>query len=340
MTRIQFHLLLERYLKGESSPEEKAFIEQWYELLDSRQLFSFNQKQMSEIESSIWKNIQNSISAKETLPFYKKLKWQVVAAAVIIFVMVSIYGLNRWQHTFGKPENLAYEQLDPKAYIQKWNNADTILHLTSEDGSHIALYPHSSIKYPLHFSPNKREVYLNGNAFFDVHKNPSQPFYVYNKNVVTHVLGTKFFVKNNAKTNAIEVSVQSGRVEVYATNNRPKNSEETGVVITANQKAIYKEEHFQLTLVDAPKPLNINANNKQQKFVYDETPLENVLLSLSKEYGVEIVVENENLNNCPFTGDISEQNLYEQLGIICQALKASYEIKGTTILIRGKGCTV
>jgi len=41
--------------------------------------------------------------------------------------------------------------------------------------------------------------------------------------------------------------------------------------------------------------------------VYDETPLGNVLLSLSKEYGVEIVVENENLNYCPFTGDISAQ---------------------------------
>jgi len=169
MTRAQFHLLLERYLKGESSPEEKAFIEQWYELLDSRQLFSFTQTQLKEIENRIWKNIQNAVQQKKPVPLYKKMKWQA-AAAVIIFLLISFYTLVRWQHASVKPENFTYEQLDTKAYTEKLNNADTILHLTTEDGSHIALYPGSSVKYPLHFLPTKREVYLNGNAFFDVHK--------------------------------------------------------------------------------------------------------------------------------------------------------------------------
>ena len=50
------------------------------------------------------------------------------------------------------------------------------------------------------------------------------------------------------------------------------------------------------------------------------------------------MVENEAIYKCPFTGDISQQNLYTKLDIINKVLKTTYEVKGTKILIKGKGC--
>jgi transmembrane sensor len=49
-------------------------------------------------------------------------------------------------------------------------------------------------------------------------------------------------------------------------------------------------------------------------------------------------VENENLNNCLFTGDLSAQDLYTKLRILTLTINASYEINGTKILLKGEGC--
>jgi len=51
-----------------------------------------------------------------------------------------------------------------------------------------------------------------------------------------------------------------------------------------------------------------------------------------------MVMENESLAKCLFTGDIKGQNLYDQLEIICESVAATYEIRGTRILIKGSGC--
>jgi len=74
-------------------------------------------------------------------------------------------------------------------------------------------------------------------------------------------------------------------------------------------------------------------------FSYNETPLFKVLEDLEKTYKLEIVLENEKIKNCLFTGDLSNQNMFNKLESICVAFSSSYEIKGTRILLKsGKDC--
>jgi transmembrane sensor len=115
------------------------------------------------------------------------------------------------------------------------------------------------------------------------------------------------------------------------------------VIITPNQKVTYYEEnrHFITSLVEAPLPVHAESGKtpEEEKFVFDDTPLSEVLNTLEKTYEIEIVLENANLANCPFTGNITKQNLFNKLEIICQAFQATYDLKGTVILIKGgKGC--
>ena len=79
--------------------------------------------------------------------------------------------------------------------IEKTNTFNHALTVNMEDGSMVTLQPGSTINFPQHFHSDKREIYLAGEAFFKVSKNPGRPFLVYYNNLVTHVLGTSFNIK-------------------------------------------------------------------------------------------------------------------------------------------------
>lgn len=228
--------------------------------------------------------------------------------------------------------------------------------LTLADGTIVRLSPGATLTYPIPFKEDKREVYLNGEAFFDVISNSSRPFYVYSGNLVTHVLGTSFIVKADKANSKIEVQVITGRVEVVE-NTEAKQSmksdskSSTGVILTPNQKVVYSayDSNFETGLVVDPKIVQVPHNNPIEKkentalieediFVFSAIPLSVIIPELRAAYNIEIEVENSSILNCHFSGDLSKMNLYRKLDIICKSLNYSYEIKGTKILIRGSGC--
>jgi ferric-dicitrate binding protein FerR (iron transport regulator) len=256
-------------------------------------------------------------------------RW-AAAAAVIGIIGLAIF---MWKSKVSND----FEAFIPEGIAEMANKSDRALLVKMEDGSSITLQPGSVIHYPAHFSAGKREIYLQGEAFFQVSKNPARPFLVYSSRTVTQVLGTSFTIKENKQKEEVEVAVRTGKVEVYENSKLLHHQKEKskGVVITPNQKVTYKEEKrlFEPSLVDNPVVVTEDAD-----FVYEGAALSNVLNVLEKAYGIEIVADNKNLYKCIFTGDITQQSLFTKLDIITQAIKASYKIEGTKILIRGKGC--
>jgi ferric-dicitrate binding protein FerR (iron transport regulator) len=346
MDRKAFHALLKRYLDGKCTAEERGIVDEWYELLDDSEVqVPEDGEEFKAIEKRLWRKIQNeAISVKKPNTqannvwfLHSAKKWWVAAACMLLAIGGYLF------FSPGKTASIESEKVQ-QGLTEISNFSSLPKNVLLEDGSKITLQTGGKIAFPKHFLPGKREVYLEGEAFFEVSKNPSRPFFVYNNNLVTEVLGTSFNIKIvNGK---IEVDVRTGRVAVYENGSRIKLSAkeklENGVIITPNQKVTYYTEnrHFITSIVDVPLP--VPAKEKQDsaiKFVYDDTPLYQVLSSVEKVYGIEIVLENENLKNCPFTGDITKPSLFNKLQFICQVFGASYEIKGTSILIKGgKSC--
>ncbi|MEZ4906043.1 MAG: FecR family protein, partial [Spirosomataceae bacterium] len=219
--------------------------------------------------------------------------------------------------------------------------------LRLDDGTEINLAPQSSLKYPAQFKSNNREVFLDGKAFFKVAHNPQKPFLVYTGEVVTKVLGTSFWIDTEGKNKAVEVSVVSGKVSVFqrdARNDFVSEKIKSGVILTPNQKVKYIEgsQAFETSLVE--NPVLLSKGEKEQEiqpalFVFDDVPLREVVSQLEKAYGIEIILENENLKNCLFTADITKQPLFVKLDLLCASLNANYEVRGTKILVSGKGCS-
>jgi ferric-dicitrate binding protein FerR (iron transport regulator) len=223
-------------------------------------------------------------------------------------------------------------------FQEQTNTGSNPKNIQLEDGTTVTIYPGSKLAFPQHFSPAKREVYLEGEAFFKVSKNPSRPFFVYNNNIVTQVLGTSFDIRG--KNGQVEVAVKTGRVAVYENKEQITLNEvqqkSNGVIITPNQKVTYyqEERHFVTSIVDQPIPVADKPKKEEANFVYNETPLYKVLTDLQDTYELEIVLENDKIRNCEFTGDLTGQNLFNKLEGICLVFNATYEIKGTKILLK------
>ena len=355
LNREKFILLLEKYAVNNLSAEDRS---DFFDCVASGAYddvllkhIEYNLKQgnteganlqpqkSAEIIQKILSSEKQNLLLIPKKPKVKKIYWAVAAAAILVIIF-SVFFL---QEKENKDSFTALSSV--KNMSEKINNSGKPLKMIMEDGSVVTLQPGSAIHYPEHFLPDKREIFLKGEAFFEVSKNASRPFFVYNKNLVIRVLGTSFNVELNKQNKHVEVSVRSGKVEVYEykSSGKKNHSKNDGVILLPNQKVIYDQdtEVFIPTLVDNPLPVIVDSVNKKaqtESFVFEETSIKKVLDSFEKAFGVDIVVENENLYNCLFTGDVSTQDLYARLNIICQAIQASYEIKETKILIKGPGC--
>jgi ferric-dicitrate binding protein FerR (iron transport regulator) len=353
MNRKAFYELLKRYLEDDCTEEEKKLVEQWYELLgdDEDQETSLPASEIKATIQRLWPSIQQQTIEQEdavveratkrsAIPIW--VRWTSIAA-VIAGLAFSIY----WLMLTDKVTDYAKEREVLAGYNQLFNDKTINDTFYLSDKSMVVLEPQSRLYFPDSFT-DKRQVYLEGNAFFKVTKNPKQPFYVYNTNIVTQVLGTSFFVRSNKKTNDIEVAVTTGKVAVYEfgqeNSGNKSNEEAKGVILKPNQKVIYNREdhHFRTTLVEVPLPVITNNSSEEiiteLNFVFEETPISEVLAHLENAYHIEMVMENETLANCLFSGDIKGQDLYDQLEIICQSVQATYEVRGTRILVKGSGC--
>lgn len=297
------------------------------------------------ISQEIMRNILSAekITA-DIIPLKRNRKtWYWTAAAVILVMALSGYFIlskNNTQKSFAEviPHNILL--------VENTGSRDKTIELS--DGSKITLEPNSILHYPKNFSDSTREIYFEGQAFFEISHNPKKPFLVYSNRIVTRVLGTSFFINTNTPEGNEEVSVRTGKVQVSENEKimekiRPGSS----IIITPNQKAIYEPEKrlFETTLVEKPQPLIKEENNivpvqipLQKKLVFEQEKLQSIFHQLEDLFGVEIIPENPNLNNCAFTGDVSDEDLFTILKTICLSTRSSYVVYGTKILIKGQGC--
>lgn len=294
------------------------------------------------------KNISPLIPAVRSK--WKKVYWLAAAVVLGIAAVSALLVFNSDNARHNLPADVLVSVQGPQSFEHKVNNTADDMLVELEEGSTVQLKPGSSLRYPQHFSEFKREVFLEGEAFFDVTKNRRRPFFVYNKNIVTHVLGTSFRVKAVPEKKTLEIAVRTGKVKVYEnTADKAKTIHPNGVILLPNQKATYHENsrQFVATIVDYPLPIPKSgeynrdaAPDSDEDLVseFQEIRMKDLLAQVQARYGIEIVVESENIYKCMFTGDISERSLFSQLDLICKALNTSYEIIGTKILIKGKGC--
>jgi ferric-dicitrate binding protein FerR (iron transport regulator) len=343
MDRISFRELLIRYSNGTATAEETSVIDHWYELLYNNKLPSLNQTQLDNIEQEMWTYIEKAGNLTEPIVVFrsKRMKRLIYFAAAAVIIGLVISG---WLVFFNTTQTFSYEiSRRENKLAETVNSTTTPQRINLEDGSYILLEPASKIACAHHFGADKREVYLEGSAFFQVAKDATRPFYVYTNEVVTKVLGTSFDVRAFPQDNSIQVMVHTGKVTVYK---RKKDSNEqelartNATIITPNQQVLFNRQQasFTRSITTQPQVINTPVNKNNAPFVFTDTPASNVLMVLQQAYGITIIFDEESMSHCSFTGAFTDESFFDRINLLCKAIEATYEQADGQVIITGSNC--
>ncbi|GHB52500.1 FecR family protein [Persicitalea jodogahamensis] len=332
MTQQEFNQLLKRYLEGQTTQEEDQLLTDWYESPANQVDLHLPEPQKEIIEKRLWQTIR-----KQVRPALRnnviRLVWLSGVAASVLLGLVWL---------ISQPENasgsLVASLVRPQTGIEVKNTNSTEQEVTLPDGTKVLLANNGSLVYEKTFDQARREVYLTGEAFFEVKRDVTRPFVVHSGELVTEVLGTSFRIKHNPKGQTTEVSVRSGKVSVYAQNSA-KKSEHNGLIITPNQRVIYdtRTRNIISGIVDEPVVV-LPERESKAALVFRETSFEKVLAELTRQYGIEFIISNPTVKDCHITADLNGLSLFTQLELLCKSIDATYEKRGTVVFINGDGC--
>ena len=294
--------LIGKYLSGNISASESRELFAWVDANATNRTFfdqtvqvwnnaeQYEEKAFATDKSLAWSKIEHGI-ATANAPQAKVVKLQprrsFLRVAVIALVLIGIgwWWSNGNAFAAEKEILIATQANETKDY-------------TLPDGSIVALNEHSSIRFKENFK--KRDIILEGEAFFDVERLEESPFEIVSGTAKTRVLGTSFNVRAYSQENLIEVTVESGTVEFS-----PANAPSEKVVLTKGNSGTLTKSSGKVQKIE--KGFSNALTWKTTNFKFDN--FQDVFLSIQRYYGVEIEVENEGLLDCDFTSTGSMQNL-------------------------------
>jgi len=327
MSRVDIEDLLDRYLKGEASPQEIERVEAWLNDNDApgTQWQQMDKESRDQWLSGLLGEISESISTNEPKIIVmqpRKNLWRSIAAvAAILAISFTLY--LAWP--------VLQNSLHPAELTALKVAADQKKQVMLADGSKIWVNSGSELKYPQTFNGKTREVYLEGEAYFDIKHDVSKPFIIHTGKVITTVLGTAFNIKADNLQHTVVVTVTRGKVSVA-------NGDEKLGVITPNQQISFNtvnKQHLQRN-VDAKQAIAWQDTDIH----FDDITFADAALQLQQRFKVKIDFANDKIKNCRFTGTAIEgEKLDKILKVICAFNNATYQTKADgTISIDGPGC--
>ena len=234
---------------------------------------------------------QNKNNNKPVLRLWGN-KWITKIAAVLIIGLSLVWVYNN--HIAKYDSVLTYNELlkeNSGGLVEQTNNDDKPQTITLSDGSSVLLQPNSKLSYPKIFIGNERKVYLSGEAFFEISKNPKKPFLVFANEIVTKVVGTSFKIKAYANQPNVEVVVRTGKVRVKP-NQLIANSNNEEIVLLPNQAVRFKRKNLtfnKITDITQDKALNNSISNIEQLgFEFTDIPVSQIFKTIEQAYLVKI----------------------------------------------------
>ncbi|MEG1738552.1 MAG: DUF4974 domain-containing protein [Odoribacter sp.] len=197
-------------------------------------------------------------------------------------------------------------------------------HILLSDGTNVWLNSETEFRYPVHFTGDKRQVYLKGEAYFEVSKNAEKPFVVTTSGGIdVKVLGTRFNIASYEEEEEVVTTLVEGSVEVCSLEKTFRIHPDEQLLFNKNSRSFSR--HY----VDA----GIYLAWKDGKFIFDDQPLEQIMKQLQRWYEMDVFYTNEAIRKYRFSGDLKK---YDDFGKIVKMIE---EVANMQISIKDK-CVV
>lgn len=341
--------------KSISKPDEEILVQwiknnpgslkEWSELKKLWNLVNVADKFNDKLLEKEWQLLLNKIE-KNRQPQRKLMFWYWLPRVAAVFLLGAFFSLAVSYSVYKNANNkLVYQEITtPKGAKSK---------LTLPDGSTIWLNAGSTVKYSNQFGLKQREIFLTGEAFFNVVSNKRKAFVVQASDLRIKAYGTSFNVKSYPDENTVEATLIEGSLGVKRLGLKNKKNDE--VILEPNQRVVYYKSSPQINEIEnvvEKEENNINLDPLQGKsetqkltymiskgidpqpftswkdgtlFINSET-LELLAVKLERKYDMKIHFENEKLKNLKFTGSLQNETIEQVIEAIGIAAHINYRI--------------
>jgi ferric-dicitrate binding protein FerR (iron transport regulator) len=202
--------------------------------------------------------------------------------------------------------------------------------LVLADGTKVWLNAMSSIRFPVAFTGDTRNVEITGEAYFEVAKNPAMPFHLTVNNMDVEALGTQFNINSYSDEPDIKTTLIEGSVRVTQNAERETRNANREIILKPGEQAI-ANAHSPLTIDHSPNVDQAMAW-KRGLFDFNHASLQTVLRQLSRWYDIDVKFEGGVINRT-FRGKITRDLSLAQVINILQDLDVKFRIEGKTLLV-------
>jgi transmembrane sensor len=331
---------IEDFYSGKLSPEQALEFLNWLESQEAEEFLSAEiiqlWKEKLGTQTKPWDNqpLWQKINAEKSgyaQPYLTKSdsskslggQWSWIKyAAAVVFLGISVWIGYSWQQNLGS-EPVSEQSLESKL-ITRSNPAGQKTKILLSDGSTIYLNSESTVVYPEDFQGN-RKVTLEGEAFFDVAKDPEHPFSVESKGITTTALGTSFNISTFNRQDKVAVTLVTGKVKVQQLGSRD------GIELFPGEESVLAVDEIN------PKKYTIDIQDRilwtEGVLKFKHTSFAEMVEVLERWYGVRIKVEgNPKADFATGTFDNNE-SLRNVLQVLSQPLGFTYQLKGKEVFI-------
>ncbi|WP_246900620.1 FecR domain-containing protein [Arenibacter sp. F20364] len=202
--------------------------------------------------------------------------------------------------------------------------------LLLSDGTQITLNSGTSLKYPVQFLKTKnRQVFLDGEAFFNVAKDSLNPFIVNTNGLNVRVLGTKFNLSSYPEDQYVNTTLVEGSVSVY--NKQDTFDSSNASLLEPGFKAEWNKYNKQILVEEADIAMHTDWLNG--KIILRHVPFKNIVKKLERHYNVEIVNNNPELDEELFTASFDVETIDQVFKTFNLTYEMNYKINDRQIII-------
>lgn len=316
-------------LKDKANQHQLRQIQEWLDLSPEHPLIlteiintwsvTKNKTEFYQPDLSVnWQKLMQKVNYQPKKKVFYNIYLRLTAAAAVL-VLVFLAGMGLGDGFFKPSGKLSYT----KIIAPEGNKTQIVL----PDSTYVWLNSGSELQYSSNYSAQNREVSMKGECFFDVVKDASHPFVVRGSKFQLKVFGTRFNVNEDAAKNTADVTLVSGKVEVFDLDDKPVSE------LMPGQQLVYNQGIYHLQKAENMEALTAWLNNM---LIFDNQPFEAVIHYLEKWYGVKIHLDRTLYYSHNYTFKVKTESLREVLQLISVITPIEYQIEGEQVTIKYK----
>jgi transmembrane sensor len=322
-------------LAGGNSSEENADFEKWLkaEKLNHgvfqrlKEIWDYNPRYVQDTPR-IWQKFKNRAVHFEHISSKHRFISYALRLSAILFLLVGTTVMLRKYIQPGSENLVSCNEI----YVPNGNRTFIVL----PDSSKVWISNNSRLKYPQKFSGETRELFLTGEAYFEVTHNAKKPFVVNIGENRIRVLGTKFSVSAHPEDNVINADLISGKIQMdIQTGEKPGNVQ--SFTVTPGHRMEYNKKTK--TIADSNIPEDFYDYWKNGIYSFKNESLESLASKVNRIYNVEIIFADEQLKHKHYNGSFSvNDNIYNFMEAILQTSvePIEYRKEGNKLYIKLK----